>query len=508
MSDTESSSGPNGDDANAPGGGDQGRGGLGRRFLIGGFQLGVGQWAGAALNFAIMLGVARLLGPADFGVYAFVLSVNEVLNIVGAFSVHVALIQAREAPQKLFDTALAMSLGLGLLGLLISLPIALWLALAHSERAAWMLLALGLARILRLLARVPHAHLERELRYGRISTIAVATGNVPNLFAIAFAFFGMGAWALVARDLLMTAMLLAMTWGWSSYRFLRHLDRDSFWELYAVAKRLFAAVSIGIVVERVDRISIGAMLGDAATGLYQQARTLAETGFLAIRPVSQLALNLYARLQDDPARLSRSHELVNLLFVRSMLFGAVALLSFPGEVIRMLLGEEWLGAAPLLRIFGVFAVIAPLIENVRVLFYGTGNVDRNIRVATTQACVVIPAVLWAANTGDVHAVAWAVLSSVLVAFAASWFWSRDLVERHPLRLFGAPVLIAAVAVGGSLVAFESGALAGLPWWSLPVVPSLIFAVGLLVCETRMLIREIRYLRTQLAAPSGESETSA
>ena len=275
-----------------------------------------------------------------------------------------------------------------------------------------------------------------------------------------------------------------------------------------MSKRLFAAVSVGIVVERIDRISIGSLIGDAAAGLYQQARSLAETGFLAIRPVSQLALNLYARLQDDPSRLSRSHELINLLFVRAMLLGAVALMAFPGEVIRLLLGSEWLGAAPLLRTFSIFAVMAPLIENVRVLFYGTGNVDRNIRVALTQACVVIPAVLWTAQTDDVEAVAWAVLVSVLVAFGASWFWSRDLVERHPLRLFGPPSLIAALAVGGCLAAHASGALAALPWWSLPVLPSLAFGAGLLIFERRMLRREIDYLRAQLAAPRSGSDAGA
>lgn len=482
--------------------GDGGGGGLGRRFLIGGFQLGAGQWLSAALNFAIMIAVARMLGPADFGLYAFVFSINEFLNIVGAFSLQVALIQAREAPQRLFDTAFAMSFGLGVIGLLAALPVALVLGGAHSQRAAWMLLALGVARLLRLLAQVPYAHLERRLRYGPITVITVVTGNLPNLCAIGFAWRAWGAWALIGRDVLMTVLLFGMTWTWSGYRFRGEVDRPTFRYLFDIAKRLFTAVSVGIVVERVDRVAVGAALGDAATGLYQQARYLAETGFLAIRPVSQLALNLYARVQDDPARLSRSHDLVNLLFVRAMLLGAVALLTFPGEVIQLLLGEEWLGAAPLLRAFGVFAVLVPLIDNVRVLFYGTGHVDRNVRVAVTQALVVVPGVLWGAWAGSLHGVAAAVIVSVFVAFGVSWVGSRDLVERHPVRLFAAPLLLAAASVAACLAARGAGLLSGLPGWSLPFLPPLLYGAGLLAVERRRLREELGYLRGQLARPSG------
>ena len=51
--------------------------------------------------------VARLRGPAEFGVYAFCFAINEFINIVGAFSFGMALIQAREARQSDYDTAFA-----------------------------------------------------------------------------------------------------------------------------------------------------------------------------------------------------------------------------------------------------------------------------------------------------------------------------------------------------------------------------------------------------------------
>ena len=91
--------------------------GLGRRFVLGSFYLGVGQWASMIFNFATTLVIARILGPADFGLYAFVFAINAFINIVGAFSLNIALIQAKEASENLFDTAFAICAVLGAIGL-------------------------------------------------------------------------------------------------------------------------------------------------------------------------------------------------------------------------------------------------------------------------------------------------------------------------------------------------------------------------------------------------------
>ncbi len=482
-----------------PGGGSapERRDGLGRRFLLASVYLGAANWVSYALNFAIMIAIARLLGPADFGLYAYVFAINEFINIIGSFSLYISLVQAREAKRELFDTALAFCAGLGAIGLLITAAIAPVLWWTHSEQAAWMLAALAVARLFRLLAQVPQAVLEREIRYGPISVISVVTGNLPNIVAIGFAWIGMGAWTLIARDVLMTTLLLAMLIGWSGYRFRGHLDRESFRHLWAMGKRLFMAGAIGVLAERVDRVAIGSFLGNAATGLYQQARMLAETGNLAMRPVSQLALNLYARLQDDPVRLSRSHSLVNTLLVRIRGVGCVALWTFPGEVIELLLGREWLGAAPLLRWFALFAAVIPFTENVRVLFYGLGKVDRNLRVAMTQAAVIVPAALIACLAGELEWVAMGTVGASFVAAFVSWFLSRDLVESDWRAIFAVPVVlgVAICAVLEWTVAREW--VEAVPWAARPFVPSLLFAAGILVVERSALFEEFRYLRAQL-----------
>ena len=105
------------------------------------------------------------------------------------------------------------------------------------------------------------------------------------------------------------------------------------------SRPMFLSRTLEIVIDRVDRVTIGALLGDTATGLYSQARFVAEVGNVATRPLGQLGLNLYSRLQDQPARLARSYELVNYFLARLTLLGGSVLLVFPHETVRVLLGE-------------------------------------------------------------------------------------------------------------------------------------------------------------------------
>ena len=62
-----------------------------------------------------------------------------------------ALIQTREATDSDYDTAFLICGGLGLVGLVLAALIAPLLGAARSAEAAWILMAMAVARVLRLL---------------------------------------------------------------------------------------------------------------------------------------------------------------------------------------------------------------------------------------------------------------------------------------------------------------------------------------------------------------------
>ncbi|MEE8475602.1 MAG: oligosaccharide flippase family protein, partial [Myxococcota bacterium] len=401
---------------------------LGAPYVRGTLYLGVANWVSYAINFAVTLAIARMLGPASFGLYAFVAAVNEFINIVNGLAVAPALVHSREESDSRYDTAYALSLGQGAVGLLIALAVAPILWANRSVEAAWFIVLLGIVRILKLLSDVAFAKLDRALRYGAIATIHLTTRNVPNFIGLGLAWIGYGPWSLIIRDLFFALFPFLMSHAWSGYRFRGRITRQAFRSIMSYSGPMFVARTVDAFLERFDRLVVGWLFGNTAIGLYHQARFLAETGTLAARPLNQPAFNLYSRLRDDPGRLGRSYSIVNYFLVRLMFAGAAVLLIYPEPTVLLLLGPEWIEAAPILRCLGIYAGLLPLFDNMRTLLYARGRVLTNVRLRLGQLVVFLPGVLIAGYSGSITGVALSLAGAAIVGVGLAWFYNREILR--------------------------------------------------------------------------------
>jgi O-antigen/teichoic acid export membrane protein len=468
---------------------------MGGRFARGAAYMGAANWTSYALNFAIGILVARILGPEAFGEYAFVVAINEFVNIVNGLAIAPALVQSRTESDRLYDTGYAVSFAQALVGLLISLAIAAVLAHERSMQSAWFLLLLAGARFPILLADVVLAGLDRNVHYGAIAWINLTTRSLPNLACLWLAWLGWGPLTLVLRDVATGVLPWLLAHWWSGYRYRGRLGRSELRALMSYSGPMFVSRMLDIFLARFDRLVIGWFFGTRAIGLYHQARFVADAGVTASAPVTTVTFNLYARLQDDPARLGRAYALVNYFLARASLAGSTALLLAPEPVVRLLLGDEWLAAAPVLRILGLYAGLAMLLLNSQVLLFARGVIFTNVRLRLAQLAVLGPGVVAAAWLRDVEIAALAVLVSTGFAVALSWFMSRDVTRGHGARTYAAPCLALAGTVGlaQALAAWTQA----LPWWSLPFLPPLGFAALLVLFERGELARQLTYLRDQV-----------
>ncbi|MDJ0847948.1 MAG: oligosaccharide flippase family protein [Myxococcota bacterium] len=469
---------------------------LGRRVFRGSAILSAGSWLAQAVNLVIALVIARVLGPADFGLYAFCFAINEFLNIVGAFSLQHALIQSRDASQELYDTAFAIYAGLGGLAVLLAAAIAPFLWHARSPEAAWILLVMALANAARLLAQIPQARLERSLRYGAVTVSNTVAAVVPNVLAVGLAWGGLGVWSLAIRDALVGLSWLALSVWLAGYRFQARLTREAWSRLMDFSRPLFVARSLEIVMERLDAAAVGAFLGSRAAGLYHWARSLAELGFVGSRPLERVSLNLYARLQDDPQRLARSVGLVNAVLVRVLLAGSAVLLVFPAETVRLLLGKEWLGVAPVLRWLALYGTLLPLLHNVKMLLYARDRVRRVVRARMVQALVFGAFVAVGIALESLTWIAGGLLASTALALSLCVASCRDLVA-VPLGPLAATPAIALAATTLLFLGLGGVAFAeAWPWYLRPAAPALVYVALTFAAEPRRLLADLRYFASQ------------
>ena len=462
----------------------------------------ISQLAANAANLAMQIVIARFLGPAEFGIYALCFAIDQMINCVGAFSLGHGLVQAEgEASQRDCDTVMLLCGAQGLAGLAIAAAIAPFVGAERGAQAAWILIVLAVARMLRLLAQTPEAVLDRQFRFARSSAILGISATTPNVVAVGLASLGFGAMSLAVRDLLVAALLIGLNFASAGYRFRGQWSRESAARIMTFGRPMFVSRSVEILIERLDNLAVGIFFGNFAAGIYHTARFVSEAGSIAARPMDRLALNLYARLQNDRARLARAWDLTNYVLLRVMLAGASILLLQPVPTIELLYGDDWLEVAPLLRWLGLYGGLFPIFHNVKNLLYGTGHVSAMLHVRYVQLSLFITTVALAAWFDDLGAMAAGLLATTLTALALAWRRTLPLVARPSTARLVVPFAVLAATAALVSGAEASGMLSGVPRPLLPLLPPLVFTIGIFAAEGATPIRELRYLLDQARGES-------
>ena len=155
----------------------------------------------------------------------------------------------------------------------------------------------------RLVATVPTALLQRQMRFREIALVAFFTRIVGRILpTIVLAVSGFGVWALVAgyviQAYLDAAMLLYLARprvGWpSDWRCAR--------DVWSFGGRFMAIQSVNQMALNIDNIVVGRLLGPAALGFYSRAFALMMLPVnLLGTSAQQVLFPRFSRLQNDRA---------------------------------------------------------------------------------------------------------------------------------------------------------------------------------------------------------------
>lgn len=234
--------------------------------------------------------------------------------------------------------------------------------------------------------------LERQMQFGYLGIINVASTLLSICVAIALAVHGFGVWALVWRDLVSAASYAAGTWllcRWipglpsmnsgirSSLRFGAHLSGNGI---------------IQSITQNLDRVLIGRFCGATSVGLYGKASQLAMMPIEQIRmTILGVALSPLSVLQSDAERYRRFYSRL-LSFLSFLYMPFVVFLAIKSEdVIRLILGEAWLSAAPFLRIFSIAGLVRPILNTCQLVMISCGKSRRYLQWGMMSGVCIIMA---------------------------------------------------------------------------------------------------------------------
>ncbi len=349
------------------------------------------QTARLALQIIAIAVLARLLAPDDFGLVAMA---TVITGLVGAFKdvgLSMATVQRDRIDHGQLSTLFWMNVAISVvLTILVTAtsPVIAW-AYGRRELIAVVTVLAG-TFILGGLTLQHQALLRRQMRFGVLAVIAVVSMAAGVAAATTMAIAGAGYWSLVAMPVASTTVNAIAVWCACSWRPGLPTRFDHVREMLGFGGHLTAANLLNHGCRNLDSFLIGVSWGAAPLGLYSKAYQLLLLPVSQINaPVSAVMIPALSRLQGDGEKFRKAYcRAVSALAVLGMPVVVFAFLA-ADELVVLILGEQWVGAAPVFRALAPAAFLGTFNVATGWVTIPLGRTDREFRSTFWGATAVV-----------------------------------------------------------------------------------------------------------------------
>jgi O-antigen/teichoic acid export membrane protein len=312
----------------------------------------------------IVIGVvlARLLTPHDYGLAAMALVFSSLVLVFSDLALGAALVQRRTLSEQDRSTVFWTGLGAGLTFTLIGVGLSWPLAWAFGEPDVQPLFAaLSLSFLVNSLGTTQKALLTREMNFRSVELRLIVGTLGGGLVGIALAARGFGPWAIIGQQLALAALATALLWLVSPWRPRLTFSGASLRRLGGFSGNVLGTRLFYYLHENAASLLIGRFLGAGAFGLFSVAYTIILTPFSRIAiPVGEVLFPAFSRLQDEPERVARMWVRGIRILAALCVPATAGVVIVAPELVRVLLGERWEDAVPVLQILAWVGLLQAL----------------------------------------------------------------------------------------------------------------------------------------------------
>jgi PST family polysaccharide transporter len=296
--------------------------------------------------------IARLIPPADYGIYAMALPGVMIGIALSNFGLPQAIVQRRTITHlhvsALFWLNLGFALPITVIMIALAGPMAAWYG---EPRVLPVLQLVSLSLLFSAMAGQYVAILRRRMQIRQTEMMTLGAEILGLAVAVVGALNGLSYWALVLQQIatpMLKTLFIVLHCRWlpsgpQHVRFADALGSLKFGGYLAGAAILTRLTGyVGVLVA-------GGLFPAAAVGLFYRARNIATLGPQRVTdPLTSVFTATLSRMQDDTAGFTamfvRLVSRSNLIIMPISLFVALG----SGPLVAILMGPAWSEAAPLL----------------------------------------------------------------------------------------------------------------------------------------------------------------
>jgi O-antigen/teichoic acid export membrane protein len=323
----------------------------------------------------IMMVLARLLTPEDFGLIAIVTVFFAIADGIIESGFGQAYVQKAKVSDIDADTVFYINLAISLLIYGIFWFAAPIISKFYDQPKLIVLMrVMSLVLIINAFKIIQIAQLTRLIDFKKKTKATVLAGIISGIFGVSAALYGMGVWSLVILQLSRRFFITTILWITSKWRPHWQFSFTSCKELFSFGGWILLSGLVQKLLRNINTLLIGKFFPLVQLGFYSTANRFVSLGINELsRAITTVTFPVFSQMQDDKKTLANSMLKViktNLLLVVPV---GITVIVLAKPFVLLLLTEKWAPMIPYLQLLCVEIIIAPILGINQQIFKARGK---------------------------------------------------------------------------------------------------------------------------------------
>lgn len=382
------------------------------------------------VGFLIMVVLARLLTPADFGIIAVVLIFVSFCNVFVDAGFNVGLIQKHDADELDYSTILWFSTIVAFVLYGVLFVLAPYIASIYQMPALTdVLRVMGILLILNAPKSVYSAYISSHLQFRKFfyaTSIGILVSAIGGIVA---ALYGFGVWALVIQQVCNVGVDVVVLVAIAGLHVRGCFSILRFKNIFSYSWKIFVASVVGVLYGQLQPIIIGMKYTGADLAFYKNGDQVPSVLNNSIcTTLTSVLFPVLSSVQDSKEKVlygTRKYMQMTSYLVFPVMIG---LLAISENFVRVVFTEKWLPAVPYMQIFCIsymFDVIQKgNLETIKAL--GRSDLILKLEILKKTAYFIV-IVLFAFFTDSPLMLAISCIVNTVIATLLNTYPNRELI---------------------------------------------------------------------------------
>jgi len=345
--------------------------------IIGVIWNGIGKFFNQAIQFLIMVILARLLTPADFGIVGIAFIFTRFITLLNEMGIAAAVVQKLDMEEKDLNTLFTTSLVVGIVLMMVMFTGANGLAVFFETPVLEPILKiLSITFLIGSLGVIQKSLANRDVNFKMIASVEIAGVAFYGVVSIVLAALGFGVWSIVygmiANHIVSTFIFYIRT-VWKPKVF---FSLERFKSNVKFGINVFGTNIVNYFYMNLVSFVTGKFLGTSSLGIYTLANNI------TTQTVGRISYIIGRVMFPTMSKIQNDHERFASAYIKVLHF--IAMLSFPFLIgvaavakpfVLVLFGEKWSGSIFPLQVLAIIAMLRQIGATINYVLLAKGRSD-------------------------------------------------------------------------------------------------------------------------------------